>query len=211
MIWPTEGLEPVCMLPTLLFILELPPQEAYLLSSGDSLPRGVDNVFNIAPLVQYWNFFRAIFLEGWPPLLSKYMYLAPISAGLALVGGDSVGRHPLVSHFMQGSRQLRPFCPTRVSSWDLSIILVGLSGSSFWAIGICLWKCIDSQKFSLGGFILPQESRVFSGSIHQPFMYVFCPKVGKSFIVTKAWLFIRSLKIAFSKWVWRLSRWRGIR
>ncbi len=59
------------------------------------------------------------------------VYVAAISAGHALIGGVSVGHHPLVSRFMQGSRRLRPFRPTQVPSWDLSIVLEGLSGHPF--------------------------------------------------------------------------------
>lgn len=47
------------------------------------------------------------------------------------LGGGSVGRHPLVSRFMQGLRQLRPFRLARVPLWDLSIVLEGLSGHPF--------------------------------------------------------------------------------
>ncbi len=47
------------------------------------------------------------------------------------VGDVSVGRHPLVSRFMQGARRLRPFHSLRVPSWDLSIVLEGLSGHPF--------------------------------------------------------------------------------
>jgi len=39
-----------------------------------------------------------------------------------------VSRHPLVSRFMQGSRWLRPFRLARVPSWDLLMVLEGLSG-----------------------------------------------------------------------------------
>ncbi len=47
------------------------------------------------------------------------------------MGDVSMGRHPLVSRFMRGARRLRPFCLTQVPSWDLSVILDGLSGHPF--------------------------------------------------------------------------------
>lgn len=53
-----------------------------------------------------------------------------ISAGHTLVGGVSVG-YPLVSRFMQGSKWRRPFHLTRVPSWDLLIVLEGLSSHPF--------------------------------------------------------------------------------
>ncbi len=60
------------------------------------------------PVGSVLEFLQSHFSRGVTPTTLK-VYVAPISAGLALVGGDSVGRHPLVSHFMKGSRQLRPF------------------------------------------------------------------------------------------------------
>ncbi len=59
------------------------------------------------------------------------VYVAAISAGNALIGDVSVGRHPLVSCFMQDARRLRTFRPIQVPSWDLSIVLEGLSGHPF--------------------------------------------------------------------------------
>ncbi len=59
------------------------------------------------------------------------VYAAAISAGHALMGDVSMGPHPLVSRFMRGARRLRPFRPTRIPSWDLSVILDGLSGHPF--------------------------------------------------------------------------------
>ncbi len=54
------------------------------------------------------------------------VYTAAISA--KHIDGVSVGRHTPVSRYMQGSRRLRPFRTARVPSWDLSIVLQGLSG-----------------------------------------------------------------------------------
>ncbi len=80
-----------------------------------------------AQLVQYWSFFRAVFLT---PATLK-VYVVAISAGHALVDVVSVGRHPLVSRFMQGARQLGPFHPILAPSWDISIVLEGLLGHPF--------------------------------------------------------------------------------
>ncbi len=59
------------------------------------------------------------------------VYAVAISANHTYIDGVSVSHHPLVSRFMQGSRWLRPFHPARVPSWDLSIVLQGLSGHPF--------------------------------------------------------------------------------
>ncbi|XP_042583419.1 uncharacterized protein LOC109076134 [Cyprinus carpio] len=83
------------------------------------------------PIGSVLEFLQSRFSEGVTPATLK-VYVAAISAEHALVGGVSVGRHPLVSCFMQGSRWLRPFnLPARVPSWDLSIVLEDLKGHSF--------------------------------------------------------------------------------
>lgn len=57
--------------------------------------------------------------------------MAAISAEHVPIGGVSVGRHLLVSRFLQGMRRLRPFRPVRISSWDLAIVKEGLAGQPF--------------------------------------------------------------------------------
>ncbi|XP_053539791.1 uncharacterized protein LOC128634035, partial [Ictalurus punctatus] len=59
------------------------------------------------------------------------VYVAAISTSHSPVDGASVGQHPLTSTFMRGVRQLRPICRARIPSWDLSVILEGLSGAPF--------------------------------------------------------------------------------
>lgn len=62
-------------------------------------------------------------------LIPRYkVYMAAIAAKL-----DSVflGRNSLVSSFILGVRWLRPFLLPSVSSWELSVVLEGLSGLAF--------------------------------------------------------------------------------
>ncbi len=118
---------------TQLLILGLPPRDACMPFSGDCLLRGVGIAIwtqSIALLHQCWSFFRVVFSEGVTPATTKG-YVASISAEHVPMGGVSVGRHPLVSCFMQGSRWLRPFRPARVPFWDLSIVLEGLASHLF--------------------------------------------------------------------------------
>ncbi len=82
------------------------------------------------PIASVLEFLQCRFSEGVTPATLK-VYVAAISANHAYIDGVSVGRHPLVSRFMQGSRWLQPFRPARVPSWDLSIVLQGLSGHPF--------------------------------------------------------------------------------
>ncbi len=67
---------------------------------------------------------------SWSSLLSFYTLEEQSFQHHTYIDGVSVGRHPLVQ-FLQGSQGLRPFRPARVPSWDLSIVLQGLSGHLF--------------------------------------------------------------------------------
>ncbi len=81
------------------------------------------------PVALVLEFLQSRFSEGVTPATHK-VYVAAISANHTYIDGVSVGRHPLVQ-FLQGSQGLRPFRPARVPSWDLSIVLQGLSGHLF--------------------------------------------------------------------------------
>ncbi|KAI2655571.1 Transposon Ty3-I Gag-Pol polyprotein [Labeo rohita] len=59
------------------------------------------------------------------------VYVAAISACHTLIDGVSVGKHPLVARFIRGARRLRPPTRATVPSWDLAIVLEGLSGTPF--------------------------------------------------------------------------------
>ncbi len=77
------------------------------------------------PIGSVLEYLQISFSEGVTPVTLK-VYVAAISVWHALIGDVSVGRHPLVSRFMQGARRIRPFRPIWVPSWDLSIVLEGL-------------------------------------------------------------------------------------
>ncbi len=72
------------------------------------------------------EFLQDRFSAGLAPSTIR-VYVAAISASHAPVNGASVGQHPLTSRFMRGVRRLRPICRLRVPSWDLSVVLEGLS------------------------------------------------------------------------------------
>ncbi len=57
--------------------------------------------------------------------------MAAISAYHIPLGGMSLGRDPLVSRFLCGTLRLRPAARTRVLTWDLAIVLQGLSLAPF--------------------------------------------------------------------------------
>lgn len=76
------------------------------------------------------EFLQSHFSKG-EALANLRVYVAAISAEHVPMGGVSVGHQPLVSHFMQGLRPLRPFRLAQVPLWDLSIVLEGLSDHPF--------------------------------------------------------------------------------
>lgn len=81
-------------------------------------------------MVLVLEFLQSCFSEGEAPATLK-VYVTTIAAEHALVEGVTVGRHPLDSRFMQGTRWLRPVHPVCVPSWNLFVVLEGLTGHLF--------------------------------------------------------------------------------
>ncbi len=59
------------------------------------------------------------------------MCLCAISAYHIPLGETSLGKDPLLSRFLHGTLRLRPAARTRVTTWDLAIVLQGLSMAPF--------------------------------------------------------------------------------
>ncbi len=59
------------------------------------------------------------------------VYVAAISAYHAYLGGQSVGRHPLVTRFLRGALRLRPPVRSRIPPWDLAVVLNALCRPPF--------------------------------------------------------------------------------
>ncbi len=59
------------------------------------------------------------------------VYVAAISAYHASLGGQSVGRHPLVTRFLRGALRLRPPVRSRIPPWDLAVVLKALCRPPF--------------------------------------------------------------------------------
>ncbi len=60
--------------------------------------------------------------------------MAAISAYHIPLGGMSLGKDPVVSRFLHGTLRLRPAACTRMPTWDLAIVLQGLSLAPFEAL-----------------------------------------------------------------------------
>ena len=59
------------------------------------------------------------------------VYVAAIVANHAPLGGQLVGRHPLVTRFLRGALRLRPPVHSRVPTWDLAVVLEALCKPPF--------------------------------------------------------------------------------
>ncbi len=57
------------------------------------------------------------------------VYVVAIAAYYTPLGGQSTGRHPLVTHFLRGA--LRPPVRSRVPPWDLAVVLEALCKPPF--------------------------------------------------------------------------------
>ena len=81
-------------------------------------------------LLGQYLFLQDRFSSGLCPSTLK-VYVAAIAAFHAPVGVTSLGRDPLITHFLRGLLRLRPATRTRVLAWDLAIVLEGLSRAPF--------------------------------------------------------------------------------
>lgn len=59
------------------------------------------------------------------------VFVAAIADCHALIGGVSVGIHPLIPHFIHGARLLRPPVREKVLLWDIAVVLEGLINNPF--------------------------------------------------------------------------------
>ncbi len=82
------------------------------------------------PVGTVLEFLQDRFTAGLAPSTLK-VYVAAISAYHIPLGGTSMGNEPLVSRFLHGTMRLRPAARTRVPTWDLAIVLQGLSLAPF--------------------------------------------------------------------------------
>ncbi len=82
------------------------------------------------PVGTVLEFLQDRFTAGLAPSTLK-VYVVAISAYHITLGGMSMGKDPLVSRFLRGTLRLRPAARTRVLTWDLAIVLQGLSLAPF--------------------------------------------------------------------------------
>ncbi|KAL0162259.1 hypothetical protein M9458_041655, partial [Cirrhinus mrigala] len=75
------------------------------------------------------------FLQAWFATGLTYstlkVYVAAIAAFQSPLGGQSVGKHPLVTRFLRGALRLRPPVRSPVPTWDLAVVLKALCKPPF--------------------------------------------------------------------------------
>ncbi len=112
------------------------------------------------PVGTVLEFLQDRFTAGLAPSTLK-VYVVAISAYHIPLGGMSMGNDPLVSRFLRGMLRLRPAARTRVPTWDLVIVLQGLSLAPFEPLeevpakfltlkALFLLKGPDIRSYSLG-------------------------------------------------------------
>lgn len=94
------------------------------------------------------------------------VYVAALAAYHVPLSGDSLGRHPFITHFLRGTLRLRKAVHTRVPTWDLTIVLEGLSLSLFKPIEEVSEKFITPKTIFL--LAVSKELETFKHSLFLP-------------------------------------------
>ncbi len=100
------------------------------------------------PVGTVLEFLQDRFTAGLTPSTLK-VYVVAIRAYHIPLGGMSMGKDPLVSRFLHGSLRLRPAARTRVPTWDLAIVLQGLSLAPIEALEEVPAKCLTVKALFL--------------------------------------------------------------
>ena len=82
------------------------------------------------PVASVLEFLQNRFSDGLSPSTLK-VYVAAISAFHTPLGVGTLGTHPLIIRFLRGARRMRPAIQPRVPTWDLAVVLEGLSLAPF--------------------------------------------------------------------------------
>lgn len=77
--------------------------------------------------------------------LLQERFSAEFSAYNAPLSGKSLGRKPLVSHFLCGALKLKSASQVRFLAWDLAIVLEGLSLALFCYTQSGHWMCMSTE------------------------------------------------------------------
>ncbi len=133
------------------------------------------------PVGTVLEFLQDRFTAGIAPS-TLMVYVVVISAYHIPLGGMSMGNDPLVSHFLHGTLRLRPAARTRVPTWDLSIVLQGLSLAPFEPL-----EEVQAKFFTLKAlFLLANSSFKRIGDLQSlsvaPSCLEFAPGMVKTFL-----------------------------
>ncbi len=114
------------------------------------------------------------------------VYVVAVSAYHTSLGGQSVGRNPLVTRFLHGALRLRPPVRSRISPWDLAVVLDALCRPPFEPI-----EEISNRHLTLKTvFLLAVSSLKRVGDLQAlsvaPTHLDFAPGMAKAFLYPRA-------------------------
>ena len=115
------------------------------------------------------------------------VYVGALSAFHVPLSGSSLGRHPFISRFLCGTLRLRPAVCTRVPTWDLAIVLEGLSLAPFEPIEEVSEKFITLKTIFLLAIFL-EENWGYSSSLGFSLVLGIFARHGKGFPPSKTGL-----------------------
>jgi hypothetical protein len=96
------------------------------------------------------------------------VYVAALAAYHTPLGGVSLGRHPLITPFLQGTLRLRPAVCRRVPAWDMAVVLEGLSLALFEPIEDVPEKFLTLKTIFLLAISLSKELETYKPSRYLP-------------------------------------------
>ncbi|XDV48415.1 hypothetical protein PO909_017827 [Leuciscus waleckii] len=111
------------------------------------------NVFNLwcgehqldtvnSPVASVLEFLQSRFSDRLSPSTLK-VYVAAVAAFHTPLRVGTLGRHPLIVCFLRGARRMRPVIQPRVPTWDLAVVLEGLSLAPFKPLDEVSEKCVS--------------------------------------------------------------------
>ncbi len=102
------------------------------------------------------------------------------------MGGQSVGKDPLITRFLRGVMRLRPRVRFRVPPWDLAVVLEALCKPPFEPIEEVIRASPYLEDGAALSYIFSEESWGSAGPFGGPFLSRLCAGLAKAFLYSRA-------------------------
>ncbi|CAM4424166.1 unnamed protein product [Leuciscus chuanchicus] len=116
------------------------------------------------PVASVLEFLQSRFSDGLSPSTLN-VYVADIAAFHTPLRVGTLGRHPLIVRFLRGARRMRPVVQTGVPTWDLAVVLEGLSLEHFEPLDEVSKEICNPEGSLPASYCVPQESGGPAGAI----------------------------------------------